>query len=89
MYEHIKKILKACPDPLRNKSLSSPNTSKLFEERKDVIPLNEGRRKSFHRLVAQILYLMKRTRPDISPKVPFLVLEYLNQQKLIGRNSDM
>ena len=39
MYEHVKKILKEFPDPLRNKSLSSPNTPKLFEVRKDAVPL--------------------------------------------------
>ena len=31
MYDHILKILKEFPDPLRNKIVSSPNTSKLFE----------------------------------------------------------
>ena len=72
MYEHIKKVLKEFPDPLRNKSLSSPNTPKLFEVRKDAIPLDEERSKLFHRLVAQLLYIMKRTRPDIAPAVPFL-----------------
>ena len=57
---------------MRNKSLSSPNTLKLFEVRKDAIPLDEERSKLFQRLVAQLLYIMKRTRPDIAPAVPFL-----------------
>lgn len=55
MYENIKKILREFPDLLRNKSLSSPNTSKLFEVRKDAVLLDEERRKLFHRLVAQLL----------------------------------
>ena len=47
MYEHIKKFLKELSDPLRNKSLSSFNTPKLFEVRKDTIPLDKGRSKLF------------------------------------------
>ena len=72
MYEHIKNILKYFPDPLRDKSLSSPNTPKLFEVRNDAVPLDEERSKLCHRLVAQLLYIMERTRPDIAPAVPFL-----------------
>ena len=52
MYEYIKKIIKECSDPLRNKWLSSPNTSKLFKVRKNAIPLDEGMSKFFHSLVA-------------------------------------
>ena len=72
MYDHVKKIMKEFPDPLRNKKLSSPNTPKLFEVRKDIETLDEGRSKLFHRLVAQLLYVMKRSRPDLAPAVPFL-----------------
>ena len=50
----------------------SLNTPKFFEVRKDVIALNESRRKLFHRLVAQVLYVMKRTSTDLAPAVPFL-----------------
>ena len=72
MYEDIKKILKELSDPLRNDSLSSPNTPKPFEVRKDSVPLDEDRSKLFQRLVTQLLYIMRRTRPDIAPAVPFL-----------------
>ena len=52
--------------------MSSPNTPKLFEVRKDAIPLDEERSKLFHRLLAQFLYIMKRSRPVIAPAVPIL-----------------
>ena len=52
MFDHIKKILKEFPDPLRNKTLSSPNTPKLFEVRKEAVPLETEKSKLFHRLVA-------------------------------------
>ena len=48
------------------------NAPKLFEVRKDAVPLDEDRSILFHRLVAQLLYIMKRTRTDITPAIPFL-----------------
>ena len=86
MHEHITKILREFPDLLRNKSFSSPNTPKLFVVKEDAVPLDEERSKLFHRLVAQLLYIMKRTRPDIAPAVPLLTTEYQNQQQMIGIN---
>ena len=59
-------------DPLRNKPILTPATSKLFEVRPEVPKLCPDKKQKFHRIVAQLLYIMKRARPDLAPAVPFL-----------------
>ena len=72
MPHHVEKAIKEFPGKLRNKSLSSPNTDKLFEIRKEAIDLGPNHAATFHRVVALLLYVSKRARPDLAPAVPFL-----------------
>ena len=53
---HVDKAIKEFPGKLRNKSLSSPNTDKLFEIRKEAIDLDPEHAATFHRVVALLQY---------------------------------
>ena len=55
-----------------NKLVSSPSNNELFEISDDDVPLAEQDRKLFHTIVAKLLYLGKRIRPDILLTVGFL-----------------
>jgi len=50
---------------------TSPAAENLFE-RDDSDPLSEDRRESFHSLVAKLLYLAKRVRPDLLVSVSYI-----------------
>ena len=51
---------------------ASPANALLFEVSEDDVLLCESDRKSFHTMVAKLLYLSKRTRPDIQVAISFL-----------------
>ena len=72
MIHYVDKVIKEFPDPLRNKVISTPATAKLYETREQVPKLNPEKSRKFHRIVAQLLYILKRARPDLAPAVPFL-----------------
>ena len=72
MPHHINKVINEFPGKLRNLTQASPNSPKLFEVRKEAKDLDPENAKIFHRLVAQLLYISKRSRPDLAPSVPFL-----------------
>jgi len=50
----------------------TPAGGNLFQIREDQILLNGEQKKIFHSLVAKLLYISKRTRPDIQLAVNFL-----------------
>merc|ERR1711939_953894 len=50
----------------------TPATKKLLNVRPDSEPLPEDKRKLFHKVVAKLLYITKRARPDIILAVSFL-----------------
>ena len=52
--------------------ISSPATAKLYESREQAPKLNPEKSRKYHRIVAQLLYIQKRARPDLAPAVPFL-----------------
>ena len=72
MKHYVDRIIEEFPVELRDKVISTPSTAKLFEVRTDVKKLDKPRSKTFHRIVAQLLYLVKRARPDLAPTVLFL-----------------
>ena len=70
--------------------LSSPNTDKLFGIRKDDNDLDHENTKVFHRLVAKLLYISKRVRPDLAPAVHFLTTRGIKPPpRMIGKSSEM
>jgi hypothetical protein len=56
----------------------TPATKHLFRVRTDSLPLSDERRERFHSIMAKILYLSKRTRPDLLVAVAFLVRRVQN-----------
>jgi hypothetical protein len=50
----------------------TPATEGLFELRADALTCTESRRKDFHSLVAKMLYLAKKSRPECLTAVAFL-----------------
>ena len=75
MKKYVEKAIMEFPDPLRNKPILTPATAKLFEVRPEVPKLNPAKKEKFHRIVAQLLYIMKRARPDLAPAVLLLKSE--------------
>ena len=56
---------------MKNKIISTPATAKLYKTRDTTPKLNPAKKQKFRRIVAQLLYICKRTRPDFAPTVPF------------------
>ena len=78
MKHYVEKVIKEFPDPLRNKVISTPATVTLYEVRNDAPKLNPEKKAKFHRIVAQLLYIVKRARPDLAPAVPFMTTRVLD-----------
>jgi hypothetical protein len=53
-------------------SVTTPAIDHLFDVAPGAIPLNEAEHKEFHTLVAKLLFMAKRTRPDILLPVAYL-----------------
>ena len=76
MKGYIKSLIKDFKKSTKGKNkkipAKTPAHDQLFHVRSDAKKLDDSQRKLFHHTVAQLLYLFKRTRPDLSPAVPFL-----------------
>ena len=72
MEDYIDRLIKECPQDLLKGNPTSPAANHLFEINPDCEKLNSGQADDFHHLVAKLLYLAKRTRPDILLAVAFL-----------------
>ena len=55
-----------------NKTAATPSKPYLFNVRDDAERLDKEKSEVFHSVVAKLLYIMKRTRPDLEPTVAFL-----------------
>ena len=68
-------------DPLRmcevQGSATSPAAENLFDVSESSPPLASAQRERFHSLVAKLLYLAKRVRPDLIVSVSFLATRVL------------
>ena len=71
MRHYVDKIIQEFPDPLRNKVISTPTTAKLYEIRNIVPKLNSEKKMTFHRIVAQLLYILKREDQILRLQYPF------------------
>ena len=72
MRRYVVKTVREFPDSLRNKVILTPVTAKLFEVSTEIPKLCPDKKQKLHRTVAQLLYILKRSRPDLAPAVPFL-----------------
>ena len=57
---------------LLSNKVSSPATKRLFEISEDATLLDEKESELFHRIVAKLIYICKRSRPDLETVVAFL-----------------
>ena len=70
MIEYIKKILTDLPTDFEEPAVT-PVENQIFEVNKDTLKLNEELVEQFHNIVAQLLFLNKRGRPDLFISVFF------------------
>lgn len=66
--------------------VANPATKNLLHIPEEDEDLDEEREKRFHSVVAKLLYLMKRARPDLEPEVSFLCTRVSVCKKVIGIN---
>ena len=74
---------------MRNKIISTPATSKLYEIRDNVPNFNPEKNQKFHRIVALLLYILNMARPDLVPAAPFLTNRVSEPDDDDWRYSDM
>ena len=71
MANYIKESLEAFPEDC-SKSVKTPAASYLFEINDECAKISETDRKVLHSIVAKLLFVTKRARPDISVPIAFL-----------------
>ena len=70
MIHYIERLLDSVKDEFKN--YSTPANKNIFVVKEDATVLSKRDRKLFHTLVAKLLFLSKRTRPEISTANGFL-----------------
>ena len=72
MDTYLQGIIEEFPDSRKKKKVSTPASDVLFTNRTETEHLDDHMKDQFHTYVAKLLYLSKRTRPDISLVISFL-----------------
>ena len=72
MEDHIDHMIEECPAGLLKGNPASPAANHLFDINHDCEKVNSEEADKFHHFVAKLLYLAKRTRPDILLAEAFL-----------------
>jgi hypothetical protein len=73
MREYVKNLLEECPDELlKAGTATTPAANHILNINPNATKLYKEKAKIFHHLVAKLLYLSKRTRPDIQFPIAFL-----------------
>jgi len=75
MYKYIDKMLTELPLDM---NCVSKTTAHLFNVNDKAHKLDKDKAQLLHHLVAQLLYLIQRTRQDIQTSVDFLCTRYRN-----------
>ena len=73
MIDYIGKILDDISEDMKGES-DTPAAHHLFEISEDATELSQSDADLFHHFVAQLLYLLKRSRPDIQISVYLLCI---------------
>ena len=88
MKDYIENILKEMPDDMAGVA-PTPAANHLFDVNTDAPKLNEAKKEFFHHVVAQLLFLCKRARPDIQTAIAFLCTRVqkpdVDDNKKLGR----
>ena len=72
MDSYIDTLLQEIPEDLERGPATTPAGQHLFQVNQARVLLPEAKRETFHHLVAKLLYLSKRTQPDLQTAVAFL-----------------
>jgi Reverse transcriptase (RNA-dependent DNA polymerase) len=73
MWDYVKNLLEECPDELlKAGTATTPAANQISNINPNAIKLDKEKAEIFHHLVAKLLYLSKRTRPDIQFPAAFL-----------------
>ena len=73
MKDHIKEAIELFEEIEKiDTQVSSPANGKLFEVNDDAVPLEGKKKEVFHSVVAKVLFIMKRARPDMELTNSFL-----------------
>ena len=71
MKEQLVEAIELFGDEVKE-SVSSPAKSDFFDVKEDSPELDNSKSEVFHSTVAKLLYVTKRSRPDLEPSVGFL-----------------
>jgi hypothetical protein len=63
-----------------------PAMKNLFMVNEKCKQLDEAKSKIFHSVVAKLLFIIKRSRPDLEPTISFLMKKYQRVMLMIGKN---
>jgi Reverse transcriptase (RNA-dependent DNA polymerase) len=89
MNDFIEELLKECPDDLMKGTSTTPAAAHLFTINPECDKLDSETATLYHHLTAKLLYLSKRTRPDLQVAVSFLSTRVLSPDtddwKKLGR----
>jgi hypothetical protein len=89
MYDYIDELIKETPAELMMGTSAMPAANHLFAMNPDCDKLNEVDAALYHHLTVKLLYLLKRTRPDLLLAVSFLTKRVINPDlddwKKLGR----
>ena len=72
MKDYIENVITETPEELLKGGAITPAANHLFEVDQNGTKLDEKHTETFHHLVAKLLYLSKRARPDIQLSIAFL-----------------
>ena len=88
MDDYIEGILEEAPDDMDGVA-ETPHTERLYDIAENPTLLDPQRAEIFHHLVAKLLFLTQRVRPELQPAVPFLTTRVkcadLDDWKKLGR----
>ena len=71
MTDYVKESIAEFPESIETDAVT-PAAANLFEVREDIVRLPEEKASIFHRIVAKLLFVCKRGRPDIQVPIAFL-----------------
>ena len=72
MPQYIEDLLQECPESIMKGTSTTPGANHLFQTNENAEKLSTMDAMLYHHLVAKLLYLGKRTRPDLLTAVSFL-----------------
>ena len=72
MQDYVQNMIDESPEEIMKGAMSSPAANHLFEVNPEAEKLGTVNAETYHHLVAKLLYLAKRSRPDVLLAVSFL-----------------